>query len=203
MKIFSYFRAVISTLALLMATHVGAAPTLLVNSDGLLTGAKNVDVGGTLYDVAFRDGTCLALFNNCTEQAFAFQTYDDAGVAAQALLDQVLIDGPLGLFDSVPNAVAGCRSDVTCSFWVPHGMDPDMPGRAAGRTASNNADEALDRLGYGWASFDWDSNVAQQNTWAVFSLAATSEVPEPGTVSLVLAALLGLGLARHRRQRRH
>ncbi len=74
------------------------ASALLVVSGGILTGAKGVDVGGTLYDVEFMDGTCVALFNGCDNPAtdLTFTTQADALAASQALLDQVFLDGGPG-----------------------------------------------------------------------------------------------------------
>jgi hypothetical protein len=86
------------------------ASALLVVSGGILTGAKGVDVGGTLYDVEFMDGTCVALFNGCDNPAtdFTFTTQADALAASQALLDQVFLDGGQGNFDSTPSLTVGC-----------------------------------------------------------------------------------------------
>jgi len=70
-----------------MAAH---AVTLQINDSGILTGATGVEVGGTLYNVHFLDGTCADLFNGCDNAAddFAFTTKGDAQTAAPALLDQ-------------------------------------------------------------------------------------------------------------------
>ena len=60
-----------------------AAPILQV-SGGVLTGATGVNVGGTLYDVQFVDGSCNSLFNGCTQ--FALTNGLDATTASLALL---------------------------------------------------------------------------------------------------------------------
>ena len=81
-----------------------------------LTGASNVDVGGTLYDVTFEDGTCIEVFSGCNDAAedFAFTTSANAQLAAQALLDQVFLDpnssggGAPDHFDSIPDKTLGC-----------------------------------------------------------------------------------------------
>ena len=51
--------------ALGCAPFANADPVLLVNGSGVLTGAHNVQVGGTLYDVMFVDGTCVDVFGGC------------------------------------------------------------------------------------------------------------------------------------------
>jgi hypothetical protein len=102
-----------------VATSVQATPILLVDN-GILTGAKNVDVGGTLYDVNFVDGSCASIYNGCDEITdFDFQNPSDGAAAAQALLDQVFIDGPSGSFDSAPGSIAGCEG-LTSSICVTH-----------------------------------------------------------------------------------
>ena len=87
---------------------------LLVNGSGLLTGATGVNVGGTLYDVEFVDGTCIAVFDGCDDGSdFALRTLSEAEAASQALLDQVFLDVPgLGMFDSTPSLTYGCPGDI-------------------------------------------------------------------------------------------
>ena len=71
-----------SCLALLLVTFVLRSPsldaaTLIVNGNGILTGATGVNLNGTLYDVEFVDGTCEALFNGC--DSFEDFTFGVAG----------------------------------------------------------------------------------------------------------------------------
>lgn len=54
-------------LAIFVAPTTGSAATLLVNDDGILTGANGVNVGGTFFDVRFATGTCIELFSGCDE----------------------------------------------------------------------------------------------------------------------------------------
>ena len=70
-------RACLGTFLVLLALASPAdAATLLVNGSGILLGAEGVNVGGTLYDVEFVDGTCIALFDGCDLAAddFTFTT---------------------------------------------------------------------------------------------------------------------------------
>ena len=110
-----------------MAVSPASAATLIVDGAGRLIGAADVDVGGTLYDVEFADGSCTSLFDGCDSiDDFTFVTQAEATAAAQALLDQVLVDGPAGQFDSVPSQVAGCAGATSvlsgCAFLIP--FDP-------------------------------------------------------------------------------
>ena len=64
--------------AFLAVSGAHAAPILEVSSDGKLTGASGVEVGGALYDVAFKDGTCAGLFSGCDQAAdFQFKSKTD------------------------------------------------------------------------------------------------------------------------------
>ena len=83
----------------LLVPEAQAAVILNVDGSGQLIGAQNVDVGGTLYDVEFVDGTCIALFDACDDLSdFTFTTAAAAHLASTALLDQVFI----GAFDDFP-----------------------------------------------------------------------------------------------------
>lgn len=85
------FKRALSALGVLAGVLCGSvaatAPRLLVNGNGLLTGANGVDVNGTLYDVTFQEGSCVALFSGCDSAAdFAFGTDVAASAASSALL---------------------------------------------------------------------------------------------------------------------
>jgi len=59
-------------------------------------------------DVEFVDGTRVDLLPGRDESSdFTFTTEGSALIAAQSLLGQVFLDGPLGLFDSAPRLPAG------------------------------------------------------------------------------------------------
>src|SRR4051794_24777742 len=103
--------AAASALAAALASPAGAAG-LQGNGGGQLTGATGVTLGGATYDVTFADGTCAALFGGCDDLAdFTFTAQADAQAAAQALLDQVLIDGGAGQFDTDFAATLGCAAN--------------------------------------------------------------------------------------------
>ena len=101
--------------ALGCAPFANADPVLLVNGSGVLTGARNVRVGGTLYNVTFVDGTCIDVFGGCdTGSDFKFATFEDADAAANALLGQVFVDAPVGNFDGYPELTLGCTDPSQC-----------------------------------------------------------------------------------------
>jgi hypothetical protein len=118
---------VLSALALVAAT-ADAAPVLLVDPSGVLRGASGVVVAGSLYDVEFVEGTCAQVFGACDPAHFTFTTQIDALAASQALLDQVLLDGPAGAFDSNPTLTYGCTFESNCFLFTPYGTS----GRGVG-----------------------------------------------------------------------
>lgn len=164
---------------------------------GQLTDAQNVAVGDTLYDVRFDDSTCVNVFDGCDQVSdFPFDNADDAVDAAQALLDQVFIDGPAGLFDTEPFAITGCSSGFLCRAFIPYAVDGVGIFSVRSAFAQNHLDEAMDGpfTIVGIAPLqpftDFDNAVL-----AVFSPVGTVDVPAPGALWLFAVALAGLAAA--------
>jgi len=108
---------------LLLAAQTEAAE--LVINGSKLQGATSVAVDGTLYDVEFVDGECPALFNGCNEASdFAAGSQATATLFAEALRDQVFVDGTQGNFDSDPGLAEGCGAGGSqCIFIIPYDVD--------------------------------------------------------------------------------
>jgi len=174
--------------SLFIATSGAHAATLNVVG-GQLLGASGVDVGGTLYDVEFLDGTCIALFGGCDELSdFSFTSMAAATQASQALLDQVFIDGTGGNFDTQPSLTNGCANPSSCYAITPYGLIP-VSHAAIGT--------ALNLVGVDSASNDVYPIPVDTTSDPGVVYASWSVVPEPGTGILLALGLFGLA-ARHR-----
>jgi len=180
-----------------------AAAVLLVNGSGQLTGATGVDVGGTLYDVTFVDGTCAALFDGCNEISdFDFSDQATAEAAGQALFDQVFIDGLAGNFDSNSGLTFGCEAPDICDILLPflsRGSSFDTI------RASNFNVESIDGISlFGGISvlndFSQPTFSGNRTVFASFTEQGVSEVPLPAAAWMFLAGLSGLSAARRKKR---
>ncbi|MBT7758043.1 MAG: hypothetical protein HN732_12005 [Rhodospirillaceae bacterium] len=179
-----------------IAKESNATVILNIDGDGQLLGAQNVDVGGVLYNVSFVENSCIAIFDGCDTIAdFDFQTASDATEAAEALLEQVLLDSVDGLFDSEPSLVNGITGSFSSHLMIPFALT-DI--RAFFRSAFNS--NGSDVVGNGSFSVINNTNIDPTAVWVDFSLAP---VGEPGAALLLATALAGLFVRRWRyRERR-
>jgi hypothetical protein len=192
------YRATLGTLAsfvvLLLASSSASAATLNV-SGGQLLGASGVDVGGTLYNVEFLDGTCIDLYNGCDAASdFTFQTSSAALSASEALLDQVFVDGA-GFFDTDPGLTSGCTGSNTCLILTPYGLQGSGVFLSVGMATNNTPGFDIDM-----AEITSSDAAVDVTGSSIVVYAVWAPVPEPGTALLLSLGLLGLS-ARKRRER--
>ncbi len=196
---------------ILFAYSMQSFSALLQVNNGVLFGATDIGVNGTLYDVTFRDGTCAQLFNGCDQNSdFPFSNplapFSDttlAVFASQALLDQVFIDSALGLFDSDPRLINGCTSTR-----IGFGCQASTPlfvrlgaGSLGIIAAVNFSNELSDSVPAGAGQVATDSGNQIQVTYALWNLSSTTSpdptpVPAPSVVILLGLGLIGLILTK-------
>jgi PEP-CTERM motif len=189
-----------------IVSRADASTLTLVVDNGILIGANNVNVNGTLYDVVFEDGTCAALFNGC-DATSDFATAGIAFAAAEALDEQVFIDSVDGNFDSNPSLTRGCTTLVVveCFALVPNtvGQGPG-PGLfdVSGNTAANQVSGAntVGIFGPQSSLFDTSGTTGQAAsfTYAVFT--PVQPVPEPASM-LLFGSGFGAAIVRLRRRK--
>lgn len=189
-SLYAAFACIVLTLST-FATG-GHAVTLIIDPvTNELTGATGISLQGKHWDVEFLHGSCIEVFSGCDNvgQDFAFNTTAKAGNAAQALLDQVLIDVDPDFFDAHPFRTRGCPSSAgaDCRIFIPFRL------QSAGTVVRSRV--VVNEPLFGGDSILGGTNAFRNDiqVWARFS------IPEPATFGLFAAGLAGLGLLRRRR----
>jgi hypothetical protein len=199
---------------------------LLVDVNGRLIGAENVQVGTTLYDVELVEGMCGEVFRSCDLGPidfglpdFAFNTVGDASAAAQALLDHVFVDTPAGNFDTGVQNIFGCIIPEVCSAYVPYFFDPGQApfsgphvDNAIAVNYMGGFPSGIDATDLGQLGLDFNTDLAfglDAFVWARFTPAnivgplpdpnPVTPVPEP-TSLLMLGSGLAAAIVRYRRK---
>ena len=175
------------------------ATTILVVNNGILMGARGVNVEGTLYDVDFVDGTCLTAYGLCDPAHLPFN--GTASFAAQALLDQVFVNADFP-FDWDASLTFGCTGiggpAGQCFIYTPYAFDPF--GRLFAIVAINyGCFPAFCPLGLPDVLELEPSDRNARQIWAKWT-----PVPEPPTLtsSLISMFVLVSFLHRHRQRQR-
>lgn len=136
MKIVNILRSVGAAFALVLSAQASAAPILLVNGDRVLTGVHNLDVAGTLYDVAFANGTCNALFSGCS--VFALSTRDTLALGISRSIRRCLTTFRITSWDSMIKLM-GVQLATIVSSTLCTVMQVNPPKTASSRFCSRTA----------------------------------------------------------------
>ncbi|WP_320040708.1 PEP-CTERM sorting domain-containing protein [uncultured Desulfobacter sp.] len=180
-----------------------AATTLEIDeSTGLLTGATDVLVNGSYYDVEFVEGTAEELFMDAAgEWAFNFASEGEAREASNALLAQVFQNTEEDDFDDDPTLTYGSAEDSLydyLSILTTYGL---QTGREGGYVlgisaigARNSKVEEADEAFYATlpvAADTTDSDASVYAKWTPAVSSAPTPTPEPSSILLFVAGLIG------------
>ena len=183
----------IAFMLLMVPLGAFATTTLVIDGNNQLTGARNVVINGGLFNVDFMEGSCVTLYSGCDDiNDFIFHTLSEANAASTALLDQVLIDGVDGNFDSSPASTFGCGLSGQClisTFYGIFALDNVFSNTADNRVSGDPAPATFQSV----IPITSDSSSNDRVTRAVWS----SAVPVPAAIWLFGSGLIGLiGVAR-------
>ena len=180
---------------------------LQTSTNGHLTGALQINVGGNLFDATFYFQNCQDIdnFNGCDQaEDFTFQDASIALLASQALNDQVLT----GIFDDDPSLTAGCESlssDILfnrqCFLYTPYDIDASNgwgSGPIRSAVAHNISSINAEDNSPGLSGFSYSSNFSSNSVLVYWEASQPSPVPLPAGIYLFLSGLVGLGLMRGR-----
>lgn len=193
----------LSFLFLLIPSLATNAATLVIDN-GVLTGAQNIDVGGTFYDVEFKDnGDLYDIFGS--SPAWDVQSYYEALAFSRGLMEQVFLDGAQGAFDSNPSLIAGCEATTTSACIAVTPFRFSQFGQEINNanlffaSQAINYNSAFDSAGVS-PTIDGFRNTAMSATTpftdysgGVFAdWSPSAAVPLPATAWLFVSALIGL-----------
>jgi len=162
-----------------------------------ITGIQGLQVGDSLFDVDFVEGSCESVFGTCEQGSFFFDEAEQAKQASAALLNYIGSDAP--------DNVLGCESNAKCYIYTPYDYW-DSYTKVLTYFAFNTEGDAgpsdavkFFRL-YNADTFDSSEGIrGEQRVWAVWSEASVSQVPVPAGVWLFGSAILALIVYRKKR----
>ncbi|MFO1024667.1 MAG: PEP-CTERM sorting domain-containing protein [Acetobacteraceae bacterium] len=198
----------LATAAVAMGAQPAGATLNLIVSGGVLQGATGVPVGAQTLNVNFVPGRCDFIFVECGAGGGATMLFNHDPAGAQQAAIALFSPVGIGSFQSPDSNsssfhinIAGCATTLfpensTCIVRTPYnvsGLAVDFEGAAVVA-----GDPSFQTPKPGHFPATTPANVT--STWAVWTVA--TDVPEPATAAVLLAAAGGLAGARAGRKSR-
>jgi hypothetical protein len=187
--------------SMILVVSAANASVILVTQGDQLIGADNVNVNGVLYDARFVEGTCEEVYGSCIQSSFTFTDSPTAFAASEALVNDVFVDGPAGMFDSSPILTLGCDIADRCDALTPYSLSDVGVLVTSGRSGFI---ESQDFAGFKTVLFtDPDTRTLFNDvyvTWTLSSATPPVEVSAPSILTIFVLALIGLGASRFKKQ---
>jgi len=179
-----YLAAFVPLVALVLLLGAGAAQAFVIREPGnesRANGILNLDVGGTLYNVAFSIPEEAAPFYGVPPGTFDFITAEAAEAAVAAAVAELNLAGGI---DTVAAEGYPGGGPVTTEFYVAWSSEGESPPIRVNRFGGSTFESTT------WSNLgpDWTTAV-DLAVWARFTV-----VPEPGTALLMGLGLAGLGV---------
>jgi hypothetical protein len=190
-KISKSIRAGLFLVLAACATLPAAAAPVLQGTATSLTGINGLVVNGGTFDMTFVDGTCSSAFGACDVAHFNFNTQADANSAAQEILDAIA-----GTYFDTNVGTVGCDSSSDCLILIPYNLNFIFNGVNAG--AINRYSDTDFVITNFPCCLNADLTTVGNTVYAVFN--AATAVPEPLTLSIFGAGMLGAAAMRHRKK---
>lgn len=187
-------------LAVAAGTAAHAAPTLVTDVSGSVTGIDSLDVAGVTYNVAFRDGSFDGLFGSTVPFANTSQAADAMSALFSALPLFPALDADPALMTGCENASVSCFILTAASIVDASTVDV---------YAVRNGAESQQVLN-GQSALFWDrgldtsglltNSLTRAYVWADWS-PVRNAVSEPGSLALAGLAMVALANLRKRQRR--
>jgi len=162
------------------------AQTFEVNGSGILTGVDGVVVDGSNYNVTFVAGSCISVFNGCTSNS-DFTFGESGAYDASSALVSILSGGYVN--SAFPSGIVDGASQSD-NILTPYGI-------SCSQVCVFNA-VVEPSSSFGPAAYSVPSSSIIYSDGSATAYAVWS-VPEPWTIMLFGAGLLGLGFIYRRR----
>jgi hypothetical protein len=175
------------------------------NFSGKLQGAFNVNVGGTLWDVVFRDGSFSNLFSIAEAATIDDRTEGEAIDLSGALFDSVFVNGKDDeyLFNKKPALTRGCSANGICVAVTAFGTEFSAPGiksRRLIRTINRDGSGPEGVARGAVLLISYDTGVDAAVVYAKWKESDVRHVPAPSTISIFALGLIGLAARRFNKQ---